>query len=92
MEKFFSDILSGIGFKFEEFPDGYFWHLSPKDNFKKIELAIAIGFDDYDEYDPPDTVILQCNAEFENWQYVCDADYGSLSTNEATKIIEKLRA
>lgn len=90
MVKLTDGILKQIGFKYEKFPDGYFFHLYPQGDADKLKLALLMGFSDYDECDPPDTVILQCDTEFKNWQYVCDGDYGALCEREALEIVEVL--
>lgn len=92
MKNVTSNILRRLGFKYDEFSDGYFWHFTPSDDFGKLKLANAMGFSDYDQYDPPDTVILQCDTDFKNWQYVCDGDYGNLSNEEALEIISLMNA
>lgn len=84
------DLLTQCKFKYEEFPDGFFWYLSPQDDNEKTRLARAIGLCQYDEYDCPDTVILQCDSSFQNWTYVCDGNVDQLNQEEIENILQEL--
>lgn len=61
--------LEWLGFKYEEFPDGWFWHLSPKTVGGKIRLAKALGLEDVVKNGPPDTVVLRANKDGSDWDY-----------------------
>lgn len=84
------DLLIQCKFKYEEFPDGFFWHLSPQDEKGKTRLARAIGLCQYDSYDYPDTVILQCDERLQNWTYVCDGYVDQLNQSEVEIILQEL--
>lgn len=79
--------LKLLGFVHQEFPDGWFWHLTPEADEEKILLAKALGFEDDCWDGPPDTVILQVDESGANWQFVFGSDYGSLDEHEVLEVL-----
>lgn len=90
MDTINSEVLSALGFRHEEFPDGWFWYLHPETERDILALSIALGMAGSEADALPDTVILQCDDTLTNWSYVYGPEVGSLSVAEAEDILSLL--
>lgn len=84
--------LISLNFKYEEFPDGWFWYLAPDDIAGKFALAAALGECVFSAEDLPDPLILQVDSSLKHWSFVCGCNLGDLEEAEVTKILERLKA
>lgn len=82
--------LEKLGFKHEQFPDGWFWHLSPQSDEAKMRLAKILGIAE-DFWDgPPDCILVQVAADLKTWSYYSDVNFGMLTEQDAMEVLDKL--
>lgn len=84
--------LRALHFRHEQFPDGWFWYLEPDSNETGLrkKISCALGYPEDVDEDIADTIILQVDDALQNWQYVYDADVGSLSVEEAERVLSAI--
>ena len=85
-------LLTKLGFKHQEYPDGWFWYIMPSVGTAEfVALATALGYDHLDLQCIPDCcAIFQCNDKFEDWQHVIAADNESDDEDTVVAILEAL--
>lgn len=86
------ELLEQLGFQHSQFPDGWFWYLSPDTDEGIRELGMALGFIQSDVDELPDTIILQCEDTITAWDYVYGPEVGPLTAEAAETVLARLAA
>lgn len=84
------ELLQTIGFKYDKFPDGFFWHITASTDAEKVRLSKALGMAEDVVEDIPDDVIIQTDDGLTDWQYVYGADAGPMTYKGVVECISYL--
>lgn len=84
-----TEMLEKYGFKYEKFPDGWFWHMEP-DTKIRLKLSKILGYQESCLEDIPDAFIIQTDNNLVDWQFAYGMDAGSMSYKEVVETMNYL--
>ena len=92
-EKISVGLLKSLGFSRQQYPDGWFWVLTPKPEEPGfVALYRVLGYTELDVIElDGDEAIIQCTDDLADWSYVIGPDVGTLAGNEVQAILYYLK-